>query len=204
MLSVEQLEHLERYEQELRYWNAKVNMISRKDESNIWEKHILHSLTLLKYVQIPQKARVLDVGTGGGLPGVPLKIARPDVHMLMVDSIRKKLQLAEMFAQHTALKDFSARVTRAEELAKEPHYLKHFNVIVSRAVTVTTELLTWVRPLLKPNGFCAFLKGGNLTDELAMARNNHPGVIIEEIPIDLVGVPGFFADEKKVITCRFV
>ncbi|MBK6760935.1 MAG: class I SAM-dependent methyltransferase [Ignavibacteria bacterium] len=96
-----QVDALKRYHDELLYWNKKVNMISRKDEENVWERHILHSLTLMKYVTFPQKARVLDVGTGGGLPGLPIKIARPDLKMLLVDSIRKKTSMTDMFAQHT-------------------------------------------------------------------------------------------------------
>ena len=85
VLEKEQVDALKRYHDELIYWNAKVNMISRKDEDNVWDRHILHSLAILKYVTIRPKARVLDVGTGGGLPGIPIKIARPDLKMLLVD-----------------------------------------------------------------------------------------------------------------------
>jgi 16S rRNA (guanine527-N7)-methyltransferase len=203
MLNVEQLHHLERFEQELRYWNAKVNMISRKDEENIWEKHILHSLTLLKYITMPPKARVLDVGTGGGLPGVPLKIARPDIKLVLVDSIGKKLKLAEMFAKHTGHKDILAHNQRCESLAQVPHYRSAFSVVVSRAVTGTSELLTWVAPLVRPGAVCAFLKGGDLLQELHNAQQQFPQVAIAEHPIDWVGVPGFSHDDKKVVVCTF-
>jgi 16S rRNA (guanine527-N7)-methyltransferase len=198
-----QVDALERYHNELIYWNKQVNMISRKDEDNVWVHHILHSLTLLKYVTFPPKARVLDIGTGGGLPGIPVKIARPDLKMLLVDSIRKKVKMTEMFAQHTMLKDITALCARVEDLAEDRHYRAAFDVIISRAVAKTALLLTWVRPLMKPQTVCAFLKGGDLTEEIAEARAAHPGLVVEVIPIDVFGVPWFKDEEKKVVLCRF-
>jgi len=204
ILDIEQMEHLTRYHDELWYWNEKVNMISRKDVLNIWERHILHALTLVKYGVFPPKARVLDVGTGGGLPGIPLKIARPDLRVLLMDSIRKKIVCTEMFAQHTGLKDIEARCGRVEDLVKESNYRRGFDVIVSRAVGRTAVLLDWVRPLMKqPGGVCYFLKGGDLREEFAEARERHPGLQITETPIDLFGVPSFKTDEKKIITCSY-
>ncbi|MFM8771288.1 MAG: 16S rRNA (guanine(527)-N(7))-methyltransferase RsmG [Candidatus Kapaibacterium sp.] len=198
-----QVDALQRYHDELIYWNAKVNMISRKDEQNVWDRHILHSLTILKYVSIKQKARVLDVGTGGGLPGIPIKIARPDLKMLLVDSIRKKATMTAMFAQHTMLKDIDVRAARAEDLAAESHYKGSFDVVISRAVARTATLLDWVRPLIKPSAVCAFLKGGDLDEEITEARALHKGVRIEVIPLEIFGVPSFTQDEKKVVVCRF-
>jgi len=198
-----QVDALKRYHDELLYWNKKVNMISRKDEENVWERHILHSLTLLKYVTFPQKARVLDVGTGGGLPGLPIKIARPDLKMLLVDSIRKKTSMTDMFAQHTGLKDITVLNTRAEDLAGEPHYQHAFDVIISRAVAKVDLLVDWVYPMMKPNSVCAFLKGGDLSEEIAEAIANHPGLSVQEIQIEMFGIPWFVEDQKKVVLCRF-
>lgn len=203
VLEKEQVDALKRYHDELIYWNAKVNMISRKDEDNVWDRHILHSLAILKYVTIRPKARVLDVGTGGGLPGIPIKIARPDLKMLLVDSIKKKATMTAMFAQHTMLKDISVQATRAEDLAREPHYIGAFDVVISRAVARTAMLLEWVRPLVKPNAVCAFLKGGDLDEEIAEATSAFKGVQIDVIPLDIFGVPMFTQDEKKVVVCRF-
>ncbi|MGB9912782.1 MAG: 16S rRNA (guanine(527)-N(7))-methyltransferase RsmG, partial [Candidatus Kapaibacteriota bacterium] len=104
ILEVEQLKQIERFVKELTYWNDKINLISRKDIDNILENHILHSLSILKYVEIPQKANTLDVGTGGGLPGIPLKIARPDINMILIDSIAKKIKITDMLAKHTGLR----------------------------------------------------------------------------------------------------
>ncbi|MFN4909075.1 MAG: 16S rRNA (guanine(527)-N(7))-methyltransferase RsmG [Bacteroidota bacterium] len=203
VLDKPQVDTLQRYHDELIYWNAKVNMISRRDELNVWERHILHSLCILKYVPIRQKARVLDVGTGGGLPGIPIKVARPDVKMLLADSIRKKVTMTAMFAQHTGLKDIKAIVTRVEDLADEPHYIGAFDVVVSRAVARTATLLEWIRPLLKPTAVCAFLKGGDLDEEIAEAREMFPKAHIEAIAIDMFGAPAFLEDQKKVVVCRF-
>lgn len=203
LLEKEQVDALKRYHDELIYWNAKVNMISRKDEVNVWDRHILHSLTILKYVNIRPKARVLDVGTGGGLPGIPIKIARPDLKMFLVDSIKKKATMAAMFAQHTMLKDISVQAARCEDLAREPHYIGSFDVVISRAVARTAVLLEWVRPLVKPTAVCAFLKGGYLDEEIAEAKATFKGLRIEVIPLEIFGVPMFTQDEKKVVVCRF-
>lgn len=203
VLEKEQVDTLERYHDELLYWNAKVNMISRRDEQNVWERHILHSLCILKYVPIRSKARVLDVGTGGGLPGLPIKIARPDVKMVLADSIRKKVTMTSMFAQHTGLKDVKAINVRVEDLAQDPHYIGAFDVVVSRAVARTGIILQWVRPLLKKGAVCAFLKGGDLDEEVAEAEVAFPGVQIRVVPIEMFGVHSFTLDQKKVVLCSF-
>ncbi|MDZ4744470.1 MAG: 16S rRNA (guanine(527)-N(7))-methyltransferase RsmG [bacterium] len=199
VLDKTQVDALQRYHDELLYWNAKVNLISRKDENQIWSKHILHSLTLLKYVTFPKKARVLDLGTGGGLPGIPLKIARPDLRVTLCDSVRKKMTMTAMFADHTGMKNIEAVTSRVEDMGENPHYQAAFDVIVSRAVADTMLLMEWVRPLVAPGGFCAFLKGGDLKIELSNARKTYPGVDIREIQIDLFGAPWFKTDEKKIV-----
>jgi 16S rRNA (guanine527-N7)-methyltransferase len=202
VLDKPQVDTLERYHDELVYWNQRVNMISRKDDSNVWERHIFHSLTLLTSVDIKQKARVLDVGTGGGLPGIPVKVARPDIKITLVDSIKKKATMTEMFAAHTALKDITVLNARAEELAAQPQYRKSFDVVISRAVARTGTVLSWVTDVVKPNCICAFLKGGDLTEELAEAREMHPSWTITEQPIRVFGHPWFEENAKKVVLCK--
>lgn len=199
VLDKDQVDAMQRYHDELLYWNSKVNLISRKDENQIWGKHILHCLSILRYAKLPKKARVLDLGTGGGLPGIPLKIARPDLRMVLCDSVRKKMTMTAMFADHTGMKNIDAVTSRVEDLADQPHYRAGFDVIVSRAVAETMQLMEWVRPLVAPGGFCVFLKGGDLTAELSNARKTFPGVEIREIPIDLFGAPWFKADDKKIV-----
>ena len=126
VLEKKQLDMFTRFIEELLYWNQKVNLISRKDEENIVVNHIIHSLSSLKYIELPAKARCLDVGTGGGLPGIPITIAKPTIHMLLVDSIAKKAKIADMLAKHTGVRTIGAKTARAEELQKEKQYLMHF------------------------------------------------------------------------------
>lgn len=197
-----QLELLERYHHDLEYWNEKVNMVSRADIIRLWERHIIHSLLLLKYVSFKQKARVLDVGTGGGLPGLPLKIARQDLLITLVDSIAKKATMVRMFAQHTELKDIVVLAQRVEALQQQPHYRASFDVIVSRAVAPTATLLTWTQGLLAPKGQYAFLKGGDISEELDEARRQFPKMYIEEHALEALGLPWLVEDHKKVVLCR--
>lgn len=202
VLEKAQVDTLERYHDELLYWNQRVNMISRKDESNVWDRHMLHSLAILKYIDIKEKARVLDVGTGGGLPGIPLKVARPDIKITMVDSIKKKATMAEMFGSHTGLKDITVFGARTEDLAQQKVYRASFDVVVSRAVARTGLVLSWVTELVKPTTVCAFLKGGDLSEEIAEAEQMHPAWTITEHAIRVFGQPWFEENEKKVVVCR--
>lgn len=195
------MESLQRYHNDLLYWNEKVNMISRKDVHHLWERHIIHALTLLRYISIPPKARILDLGTGGGLPGIPLKIARPDVKMTLVDSTAKKITMVKMFGEHTGLKDINAIAARVEDLSAQSKYKGTFDVIVSRAVAPITQLVDWSNSLLSTNGCFAFLKGGDLTEEIMQAQKDFPTLTITETAIDLFGMPWFKADEKKVVLC---
>ncbi|MBK9248005.1 MAG: 16S rRNA (guanine(527)-N(7))-methyltransferase RsmG [Ignavibacteria bacterium] len=197
-----QIRQFERYRKELLYWNDKVNLISRTDTPNIFERHFLHSLTPLKYTDFPQKARVLDIGTGGGFPGLPLAIVRPDLHVLLTDSIHKKLKITEMFAQHTGLRHVKARTIRVEDLAQEKSYIGSFDIITARAVASMGTLIEWTHKLLKPNGKYVFLKGGDLTKEIEDAKEAFPTLTVEEIPIIMLGADWFEQEKKKIFICR--
>lgn len=203
VLSKDQMESLQRYHDDLLYWNQRVNMISRKDVDQVWERHILHSLMILRYAEFPVRARVLDIGTGGGLPGIPLKIAREDIKLTMVDSIKKKVSMVRMFAEHTGLKDITVELARVEQLAENPKYSGGFDVIVSRAVAPLADLVSWSKPLLSARGQYVILKGGDLTEEIAQARHMFPRLSVVETPIDAFGMPWFKVDQKKVLTCKF-
>ncbi|MGI6369186.1 MAG: 16S rRNA (guanine(527)-N(7))-methyltransferase RsmG [Ignavibacteria bacterium] len=197
ILDVNQIEQFKRFENELKYWNNKVNLISRKDEDNILERHFIHSLSILKYIDLPKKVRCLDFGTGGGFPGIPLKIAMPDIFMTLCDSIKKKLKIAEIFALHTGLKNFNFECSRVEELDKK--YYKRFDFIFARAVAKTNLLVEWTLPFLKNNGKFVFLKGGALEEEIAEVQKKHPNLNVEEIQIDMLDCPWFKNEEKKII-----
>ena len=203
VLSKEQLKIIERYANELKYWNSKVNLISRKDEENIFERHILHSLSILKYVDFPPKSKVLDVGTGGGLPGIPIKIANPDFDMLLVDSISKKIKMTKMFAQHTSLRKIEAICTRAEDLAKDNNYIKRYDFIISRAVAKIELIIDWTKFLAKDKAKFILLKGGDLREEINSAKMIYPKLKIDEIEINLLGEPYFLNENKKLLICYF-
>lgn len=203
VLDREQMRRLERFADELIYWNEKVNMISRRDTENLWERHIAHSLTILKYCNIPNKARLLDIGTGGGFPGIPLAIARPDIFATLTDSIAKKVKMTKMFAQHTGLKTIESLNVRVETLADREQYLHYFDIIAARAVAPTTEIIGWTRKLLKKGGQYIFLKGGELSGELDEVRFHYPNAQITETQISMRGMAWFEQDEKKIVSVRF-
>lgn len=203
VLDEQQIRLLERYIQDLLYWNAKVNLISRNDVPYLLTRHILHSLSILKYVNLPQKAKVLDVGTGGGLPGIPLKIARQDIFLLLIDSIGKKARIVKMFAQHIGLPKMEVQRLRAEQLADFPQWHAFFDAVLARAVAPLVQLLSWVETIVKPGGQLIALKGGNLEREKQEALKKFPYLEVEEIPIIIEGVPWFQENQKKIIRCTF-
>lgn len=154
---------------EFRAWNAKVNMISRQDIENLEVRHVLHSLAIAKVFQFKPGARLLDLGTGGGFPGIPLAILLPEVQFTLIDGTGKKITVVREVAQALGLKNVTARHCRAEDL-KMAH---SFDFVLSRAVAPLDKLLGWSQRLLKkkqihayPNGLIA-LKGGKIQPEIA-------------------------------------
>jgi len=147
-------------------WNSKINVISRKDFSEFYQRHVLHSLGIAKFTGFVPKTKVLDVGTGGGFPGIPLAIMFPQVQFHLVDSIGKKIKVVNGVASSLGLKNVRAEQVRAEQLTEK------YDFVVSRAVTRLPEFVPWVRKNISktqfnalPNGIL-YLKGGDLKDEL--------------------------------------
>lgn len=198
-LDLEQIDSFKRFQKEILYWNEKVNMISRKDIEHLLERHILHSLAVMKYIEFSPKARVLDVGTGGGFPGTPLKIANPEMYITLVDSIGKKLKIAEMLAKHTGLRNIEAFTARAEDLSKQTIYRKYFDFIVSRAVATSDKIYSWTKDLLKDNGKIILWKGGDLTEEINQLNELNKNLKTEIIPIKLFGFDYFEKEDKKFV-----
>jgi 16S rRNA (guanine527-N7)-methyltransferase len=196
-----QVDQFERYHDELIYWNDKVNLISRKDLENIYERHMIHSLTILRYLDIKKKAKCLDIGTGGGFPGLPLAIARPDLKMLLLDSIAKKIKITDMFAKHTGLRGVQTMHARVEELHADRASLKSYDYIFARAVTATRSIMAWSEPLLKNDGKVVLLKGGDLTKEIEDAKVDFPRYDYKVIDIELIGMDWFKKEEKKILVC---
>jgi len=155
------------------FWNSQINVISRKDMDNFYERHVLHSLGIAKVVAFLQGAKVMDVGTGGGFPGIPLAIMFPEVNFLLVDSIGKKIKVAQEVAKAIGLTNLHAVQQRAEDV-------KHrFDFVVSRAVTTMPEFLKWTERSILPlskhslaNGIL-YLKGGDLAEELSTLKNKY-------------------------------
>lgn len=147
-------------------WNAKINVVSRKDFEQLYLRHVLHSLAIAKVCQFEKGARVLDVGCGGGFPSIPLAILFPEVNFLSVDSIRKKITVVEGVRSSLGLTNLEARCQRVEELKMR------FDYVVSRAVTAMPQFVKWVWPKIEKgqkgtlkNGIL-YLKGGDLAEEL--------------------------------------
>lgn len=147
-------------------WNAKINVISRKDIDELYVKHVLHSLGIAKVIEFQPKSSVLDVGTGGGFPGIPLAILFPETRFYLIDVIAKKIKVVNEVATALGLKNIKAEQIRAENVKEE------FDFIVSRAVTNMPDFVSWVKNKIKKqnnhelkNGIL-YLKGGDLTEEL--------------------------------------
>lgn len=173
-------------------WNAKINVISRKDMDLFYERHVLHSLAIAKVMPFLAGSEVLDVGTGGGFPGIPLAILFPKVHFTLVDSIGKKIKVVENVAKELNINNVTALNIRAEQVDKK------FDFIVSRAVTQMPEFVKWVKGKIKKNSKhtldngILYLKGGDLTEELKPFKD-----------IRLYNIADFFEEEffetKKVV-----
>ena len=173
-LSEYQVEQFQKLEPLYLEWNEKINVISRKDTDFLYEKHILHSLGIAKVMQFAPNTKVLDVGTGGGFPGIPLAIMFPEVEFTLIDSIGKKIKVVQGISDGVGLKNVIAIHGRAEKLKEKYHF------VVSRAVTQMPEFLRWLKGKFekeqinqKHNGVL-YLKGGDLAEELARKKcENH-------------------------------
>ncbi|MBX7216565.1 MAG: 16S rRNA (guanine(527)-N(7))-methyltransferase RsmG [Candidatus Kapabacteria bacterium] len=203
VLSREQVAEFERYAGDLAYWNEKVNMISRRDIENIWVRHLLHSVSLGFTGLLPKSGKVLDIGTGGGLPGIPLKIAYPKLDITLLDSIAKKVQTVGMMASHITKHGLRAVRNRAEELPNDPKNRGPYDLVVSRATAPLVDLIKWSRPVLKPDGKILTLKGGDLTEEIRQAQTKHRDAQIAVVELSVRGVEWFTEEEKKVVEVTF-
>lgn len=153
-----------------RTWNAQINVISRKDIDQLYEHHVLHSLGIAKVMRFADHTKILDVGTGGGFPGIPLAILYPKVQFTLVDSIGKKIKVVNEVSAALGLKNVTGIHERAEKV------LGNFDFVVSRAVTRLNTFIPWVRQKIRqkqinpwPNGIL-YLKGGDLVEELSEVK----------------------------------
>jgi len=176
-LTPQQLKQFGDLEKAYKHWNTRINVISRKDIDNLYEKHVLHSLSIAAVFDFAKNTRIIDIGTGGGFPGIPLAIFFPEAKFHLVDSVSKKLKVVEAIAQGIGLKNITTEHTRAEEIKG-----RKFDFAVSRAVAPLKDLWKWSKPLLKnsrshPDGYgnansklvpgLICLKGGDLAKEIS-------------------------------------
>lgn len=169
-LTEEQIDRFTRIKQLYEHWNAQINVISRKDMEQFYVHHVLHSLAIAKVISFKPGTTILDVGTGGGFPGIPLAIMFPECRFHLVDSTGKKIKVVKEVAAALGLKNVVAEQKRVEELEHT------YDFIVSRAVAPWEEIYNWTRDLIHedgknalPNGWL-LLKGGDLKEELKSAR----------------------------------
>lgn len=171
-LTTEQKDKLSQLKDLYEEWNAQINVISRKDMDEFYERHVLHSLGIAKIMEFTPGSAVLDIGTGGGFPGIPLAILFPEVQFHLVDSIGKKIKVVTEVAKALNLSNVRATHARAEDIKEQ------FDFIVSRAVTAMPAFLTWTKGKIKasnnnplPNGIL-YLKGGDLVEEMEPVKQH--------------------------------
>ncbi|MFM1912724.1 MAG: rRNA ((527)-N(7))-methyltransferase [Bacteroidota bacterium] len=172
-LNPNQIQQFQQLPELYRFWNEKINVISRKDIDELMEKHILHSLAIAKFIQFKPGTEILDLGTGGGFPGIPLAIFFPEVKFTLVDSIGKKIKVVEEISKELGLKNVEAYHERAEKLNIEVEF------VVTRAVTRILPLYNWTRNKFNKNNFhdlnngIIALKGGDLKEELSELKRKY-------------------------------
>jgi 16S rRNA (guanine527-N7)-methyltransferase len=198
--TLHQLEQFKNLEGLYKEWNEKINVISRKDIDSLYEKHVLHSLSIAAAFEFADGAEIVDLGTGGGFPGIPLAVFFPQVKFHLVDSIAKKLKVVEGVAEGIGLKNVTTQHSRIEDIKN-----RKFDMVVSRAVAPLKDLWRWSKPLLKtglavastqpvaypPSLIC--LKGGDLHSEIQESGTRPKMMEIHDI------FPEPFFSEKFII-----
>lgn len=176
-----QLSQLEKYKNILLYWNSKVNLISRKDEDNFEQHHLLHSLAITKFYKFIPQQKVVDIGTGGGLPGIPLAIMYPQTEFILIDSRKNKIIALQEIVDSLQLTNVTVINERVENLNIP------YNLAIGRAVGNMQTLINWITPNIRPlqsEPFLIYLKGDDVFDEISSLNYKYSIKTIKEI-IDL-------------------
>ncbi|OFY93459.1 MAG: 16S rRNA (guanine(527)-N(7))-methyltransferase [Bacteroidetes bacterium RIFCSPLOWO2_12_FULL_31_6] len=163
-LTILQKEQFNKLKELYTFWNSQINVISRNDIDHLYEKHVLHSLGIAKVISFNSTHRVMDVGTGGGFPGIPLAILFPETQFYLIDSIGKKIKVVQAVIDSLQLKNVKAQQIRSEQVEGR------FNFVVSRAVTDLPAFINMIKGKLVHQGKLVYLKGGDITEELKLTK----------------------------------
>ena len=200
-LNARQLEAFDWYAAELQSWNQRFNLTSVTDREQIEIKHFLDSLSCLRVMHPEPGARIVDIGTGAGFPGIPIRIACPQVHMLLVESIGKKAQFCQHIVDELELTNVAVIHSRAEQVGRLPEYREQFDWALARAVANLPTLLEYLLPLVKVGGGAIAQKGDTAPAEAQSARiamGVLGGELAEIIPVELPGV----AETRHLVVMR--
>ena len=167
-LSESKIKHFYKYMEELIEWNNKINLTAILEPTDIVDKHFVDSLTISKYIE--ENKSVIDVGTGAGFPGIPLKIVRDDLKIELMDSLNKRILFLNEMIKELELKNIVATHGRAEDEAKKQNKREQYDVAVSRAVANLPVLLEYLLPFVKENGICICMKGSNIEEEVKISQ----------------------------------
>ncbi len=219
-ISDHQLQLLDRYVLSLTEWNKKINLLSRKDIENIRSRHIIGSLAFLFENILAEKCTIADVGTGGGLPGIPLAIMLPESAVTLIDSTRKKITAVENIILSLSLGNVKTVHGRAEELSRKPDYRNSFDYVVARAVGSIQDVVNWSSGFLRQRnasslisgkqegkhficpGSIILIKGGDLTDEISRTVMHNKNWKIETRSMNVEGIPPEDLQDKKFVIVR--
>lgn len=207
-----QIRHLSHFKELLLEWNKKINLVSRKSEENLWKGHISLSLSMLFAVEFRSGMRVLDLGTGGGFPGIPLAIMLPECSFVLLDSTQKKIVAVQSMIESLSLSNAQTVWGRAEEINRKPGYRASFDAVVARSVSNLSNLLDWGIPFLKNEkgknivkekvfitvpSLITF-KGSEIEEEERSAGMKFPDVHLHHIPLLFKGSEDFDYSDKKL------
>ncbi len=215
-----QLSRLTLFKTLLLEWNQKINLISRKNEENVWRDHIAISLSILFKIKFLSGQKILDLGTGGGFPGIPLAIMLPECTFLLLDSTRKKITVVQSIVDSLSLPNVNTIWGRAEELSNQLHLKNSFDAVVARSVSNLTNLLDWGFPFLKSllkkhaaldagtekviisTPSLITFKGIEIQEEENLVRRKYPNVSIQNIPLHFAGSEEFQNLDKKLVVAN--
>lgn len=186
------------YNKLLMEWNSKINLISRSSESI--EAQVLNSIFFLKNYPVTAGSGIVDIGTGGGFPGIPLKILDDSLDVVMLDSILKKTTAVSEIINNLGLKNTSALCGRAETISRESSYIKKFDIVTAKSVATLDKLYGWTKNFLKENGKMIFIKGGDISEEIDLLKRKYRDILVEVIEYRFAKVYGI--EDKKIAVIR--